>query len=332
MATVIDSLIVKLGIDARDFQAGEKKIIEGLEKTRKKTDRIAVDLSASGSEAAEFFGQMERAAVKFFSVLTIGRGMADFTRTVIQGGASLDRMATRLGESAAGLSRWQGAVRQSGGSAEAFLATMQGLSMQMSSLVEAGDAPFRLMLNQLGVSAGDATGKTKPLLQLLTEIGDAMEQKGWSNAFKFNKLITAGIDEGTANLLLKGQRERNRLLAEQVEYSSADARAAREASEKWEEAKLRIERTSQTLVIALLPLLEKFADGAADFVQAIVPALEQAVDWFVDLDKATDGWASTLAIALATLRLITGPAMIAGVGSLAATFGRFGALGAAGAR
>lgn len=327
MATIIDSLVVKLGLDSKDFERGEKRVVESLEGTRKRTDKIGKDVQESGRSAAEFFGQMQKAAIKFFAVLTVGRGLAGFTRDVVGSGASLDRMAERLGESAAGLSRWQGAVRQSGGTAEGLLATVQGLSQQFTQLKETGDAPMRMLLNQLGVSAADAAGRAKPVLTLLTDIGDALEGKGWANSDKFNKLLAAGIDEGTANLLLRSGQERRNLLAQQQEYSEADAKAARQAQERWEKAKLQIERMTQTLVIKLLPAMERIVAATVEFVEWVTPGVARVVDGFESLDKVTDGWVSKLAIALATLKLITG----VGLGGAAAAVGKAGAIGAAGA-
>lgn len=328
--TVIDSLIVKLGLDSRDFQRGEKEVAAGLDKTRKSTARVGKDISASGKQAAEFFGQMERAAVKFFAVITVGRGLSDFTRTIIQGGAQLDRMSQNLGVSADKLSRWQGAVRQSGGTADAFLGSMQGLSASLTELKLTGNTGILPYLQALGVSVADANGKAKPLDQLLGDIGDRLSAlPNREDAFNIGRNL--GIDEGTINLLLKGRAEVERLLAAQKGYSDADAKAAREAAEQWELAKLRIERASQALVISLLPVMERLAESTAEFVETITPGLEAVTDGFAELDEATNGWASTLAIGLATLRLITGPGMIGGLGSLAAAMGKAGLLGAAGA-
>ena len=57
MATVIDSLIVTLGLDNKDFQQGMKDTEKGLSDTRKNTDRVGKQIAASGKDAAEFFGQ-----------------------------------------------------------------------------------------------------------------------------------------------------------------------------------------------------------------------------------------------------------------------------------
>lgn len=306
MATVIDSLVVKLGLDSKDFQRGSKGASAEFKRTKDNAARTAKDIEKSGKQAAEFFNQARKAAVQFFSVLTVGRGMVDFTSNVIRTGAQLDRMSTRIGESAANLSRWQGAVRQSGGSAEAFMSTVQGISQQMTQLKETGDAPIRMILGQLGVSAADASGKAKPVLQLLRDIGDELDNKQWSNADKYNKLLSAGFDEGTINLLMKGRVEREKLLASQKAYSEADAKAAREAQENWEKTKLEIERTTQELVIKLLPAIKQLAESMASFAKVAVPILSSVLTGFNSLNEATNGWALNLAAALVSIRAISG--------------------------
>lgn len=321
MATVIDSLVVKLGLDSSDFEQGEKRVAAGLDKTRKSTDRVGGDISASGKKAAEFFGQLEKAALKFFAVLTVGRGMADFTRTVISGGAQLDRMSTRLGTSADTLSRWQGAVRQSGGTGEGLLNTLQGLSNEMTQIAVTGESSLIPMLGFLGVSLKNSNGQAKSTVELLKDIGDAANSKIADKGNRFNILQSMGIDEGTINLLMKGGAERDRLLASQKAYSDADARSARLAQEKWEGVKLNIERTSQAIVIKLLPVLERLTNAMLKFADTAVPTLLQVGDAIGDLDDKTNGWSTALLGVLATLRLIGGAGVLSGITRLAGSLG-----------
>lgn len=321
MATVIDSLLVTLGLDTKGFQKGSKDADTAFKKTKQNAQKTGKDIEQAGKQGAEFFNQLRKSAIQFFSVLTVGRGLADFTRTVIGTGAQLDRMATRVGESASQLSRWQGAVRQSGGTAEGFLATVQGISAQMTQLQLTGDAPMVMLLQKLGVGAVDASGKAKPILQLIRDIGDAMEGKQWADADKFNQLLSAGFDEGTINLLMRGRQEREKLLAAQKEYTNADARAAREAEEKWELVKQNIEKTTQTLIIKLLPALERLAVGMAKFAEVAVPVLATLVEGFVSLNEATDGWLVTLGLALVALKGMKGLLGMVGLGGGAAAAG-----------
>lgn len=318
--TTIDSLVVKLGLDASDFQKGTKEVGQELDATRKTTDKTARDISANGKRAAEFFGQLEKAAIKFFAVITVGRGLSDFTRTIIQTGAQLDRMAGYLGTSADRLSRWQGAVRQSGGTAEGLMGTMQGLSGALTELRLTGTTGILPYLQSLGVSLADANGKAKPLEQILLDISDAVKTKiPKGDQYNFMKLL--GIDDGTANLLLKNRGEIERLLTAQKAYSDADAKAAREAQEKWERVKLNIERTTQELVIKALPALEQMARIFERLATEAVPVLIMLANEFVELDKATDGWSTTLLACLATLRLLGGAGVISGITKLAGALG-----------
>ena len=330
MASVIDSLVVKLGLDSTDFQRGEKRVADGLDNTRKRTERTGKQVEASGKQAAEFFGQMQSAAVRFFAALTVGRGLSDFTRTIIQTGAQLDRMAKNFGTSTDRLSRWTAAVKVNGGTAEGFLGTMQGLSSALTELKLTGNTGILPYLQALGVSVADAEGKARPLEDILADIGDQLKAlPNREDAFNIGRNL--GIDDATINLLLKGRAEVEKLLAAQKAYSQADAEAARKAAENWEQVKVNIERTTQELVIKLLPTLEKLAKSMERFAETAVPILAIVVDQFVKLDEATDGWAATLGLALVTLRLITGPGILGGLGKLAAGIGKLGAVGAAGA-
>lgn len=327
MPTIIDSLVVKLGLDTTDFQAGEKKVVKGLDNTKKGTEKVGKDIADSGKRAAEFFGQLEKAALKFFAVLTVGRGLSDFTRLVVGTGAQLDRVSGRLGTSADTLSRWQGAVRQSGGTAEGFLGTMQNLSASLTELKLTGNTGILPYLQALGVSIVDSNGKAKPLENIIGDIGDKLNAlPNKADAFNIGKNL--GLDEGTINLLLKGRTEVERLLAAQKGYSDADAKAAREAQEKWEGVKLQIERITQELVIKALPTLEKLANLMLKFADTAVPILLQVGDAISAADKATDGWSTNLLLILATLRLITGGGILGGLSALKAGIGGLAVAGA----
>ena len=311
-ATTIDSLVVTLGLDSSEFDKRVKALNSLLDKTGQNAEETGKRVQESGTKAADFFGQMQKAAIKFFAVLTVGRGLTDFTRNVVSAGAQLDRVSGRLGTSADTLSRWQGAVRQSGGTGEDFLNTLQGLSSSLTELKLTGNTGILPYLQALGVAVADADGKARPLEEILGDIGDKLTKlPNKADAFNIGKNLN--IDEGTINLLLKGTEERNRLLAAQKGYSAEDARAAREAQEKWEGVKLRIERTTQAIVIKLLPALEKLSGVMEKFADKAVPILLQVIDAFTDLDKATDGWSTTLLVCLATLRLIGGGGVIGGI-------------------
>lgn len=289
MATVIDQLVVKLSLDDVEFLDGEKRVAASLGQTKKKTENVGKNIAADGKKGAEFFSQLEKAALKFFAVLTTGRGLADFTRTVIATGAAFDRASKNLGVGADTLSRWAGAVRQSGGTTESFLGTMQGLSQSLTELKLTGNTGILPYLQALGVSVADTNGKAKPLEQILGDIGEKLNAlPNRQDAFNIGRNL--GIDDGTINLLLKGRTEVERLLASQKAYSAADAESARKAEERWAGVQLRIERITQKLVIDLIPAFERLSDKMEELANTSVPVLREIFDWIDKIDKITTKW------------------------------------------
>lgn len=48
MATIIDALVVTLGLDASGFKKGQEETKESLDKTRKNSEQTAKDMEAAG--------------------------------------------------------------------------------------------------------------------------------------------------------------------------------------------------------------------------------------------------------------------------------------------
>lgn len=319
MATVIDQLVVKLSLDDVEFLDGEKRVAASLGQTKKKTENVGKNIAADGKKGAEFFSQLEKAALKFFAVLTTGRGLADFTRTVIATGAAFDRASKNLGVGADTLSRWAGAVRQSGGTTESFLGTMQGLSQSLTELKLTGNTGILPYLQALGVSVSDTNGKAKPLESILGDIGDKLNKlPNRQDAFNIGRNL--GIDDGTINLLLKGRTEVERLLASQKAYSAADAESARKAQERWEGVQLRIERITQKLVIDLIPAFERLSDKMEELANTSVPVLREIFDWIDKIDKITTKWTRGIDNLLPKFSNPTLQKLFGGYGGTAAKF------------
>lgn len=319
MATVIDSLIVTLGLDNKDFQQGMKDTEKGLSDTRKNTDRVGKQIAASGKDAAEFFGQMQRSAIKFFAVLTAGKGLINFTRDVVSTGANLSRLSKNLNISADTMHRWGKASELNGGSMEGFLGTLQNLNNQVTEIFMKGDSAITPYLRQLGVSVTDAAGKAKPLTAVLGDIADATEKAFPDRQQRYAYLQQMGFDEGTINLIAKGGKELRATLAAQQGFSQKDADAAYKAEQTWIKAQQRLEKLTRDLVIKVLPSLERLAESFVKMTEVIIPPLSKAVEIFAELDEKTDGWSTSLILALATLRLLGGSAVIGGIASLSAT-------------
>lgn len=322
MATVIDSLIVKLGLDASGFKKGQKDVGEGLEQTRKSTERIGKQIQASGKNASEFFGQMRKSALLFFGALTGARGISDFVKNTVSMGASLDRSSRVLGVSANNLSKWGGAAKVAGGSVEGFMGTMQGLNNQLTQLKETGDAPIRLLLSRLGVAAADSSGRAKDVITLTSDIADAMGKlTNVGESDKFNWLLGAGFDEGTARLMLMAERERRDLVSSMVGMTDEQAKKMREIDERWTKIRDKYSAMARDLMEKLLPSIEKLSGTLVKTFDHIAPIIVAIVDNFAKLNEYTDGWLVAILAGVAALKVASSllPATAAAAGGGAST-------------
>lgn len=307
MATVIDQLVVKLGLDSSDFKKGEKELGSSLDKARKGTEKTAKQMKDSGKDAATFFGELQKSALKFMAALAAGRGLYNFVQNTIKGGASLQRLATNLQTTTDSLHRWGQAVKQNGGTVEGFQATIQGLSAGVTELMRGGNENLRGFLSTLGIGLQDASGKAKTMEQILLDVASAVEEGklGPSRANQVNFLKQMGLDDGTINLLLKGRKDVEKALAEQTGYNEADAKKALEYEQKWLQAQEKINGYMREITYKLLPSLIPAIDAIGTAVSNMAPYVAKMVDGFVTLNEKTDGWLANLLLALGAVKGIS---------------------------
>jgi hypothetical protein len=65
MPTIIDSLVVTLGLDSSGFKKGQTEVKKGLDDTRKNADQTAKDMEAAGKRAASFLAQSEQNCLRW---------------------------------------------------------------------------------------------------------------------------------------------------------------------------------------------------------------------------------------------------------------------------
>ncbi|WP_141984723.1 hypothetical protein [Bordetella hinzii] len=118
MATVLDALVVTLGLDAKAFKRGAAETDESLKRTREETARTARDMEEKGKQAAMFFSKVRNEALALLAVFTAGMGIRNFVSSTVESTASLARLSGNLNMSAKDLAEWQLAAKNAGGSIE----------------------------------------------------------------------------------------------------------------------------------------------------------------------------------------------------------------------
>jgi hypothetical protein len=141
MATIIDALIVELGLDTSKFNASQKTAVRqlgDLEKAGDKTEKSTKKVSKASKEAAHNVDNLSRTIGSFLAIIGGTVALKNFISDFIEGNAALDRLSKNLGLSVPTISAWSNATEKLGGSAQALQGTLDMLSKSQNSTDDYG--------------------------------------------------------------------------------------------------------------------------------------------------------------------------------------------------
>lgn len=307
MASVIDELIVKLGLDPKDFQKGANIVVVQMNNIKNTANNTSKNLQQQGKKGASFFTELQKSALKFFSVMAVGTASFRAFTNLISSGAHLSRLATNLGTSADSLHKWGQAVKQSGGTAAGFEGTIRSLSAEITAWKTGGAAgPMLQGLQALGVGLTDTQGKAKSLETLLLDMGEAVQRRAPNRSDQANLLASWGLDEGTINLVLQKRKDVEAIIAKQPGMDDAAAKKAQDINERWLALVEQVRGKFRELAIQHFPAIERMVLAITAAFERASPFVTTMVDGFAELNKITDGWLTNILLALGALKLVKG--------------------------
>ena len=266
MATIIDSLLVKLGLDSSEFEGKKAKVDKGLKDTGAEAEKTGSKLKKSGKDGADGFENVAKSAAKFLAIIGGTMAVKRFIENQIEANAALDRFAQNLDQSANSISAWSNAAELAGGSAEGLQGTMDMLSKSQTELQLTGQSSLIPYFSALGMSLADTQGKARPVNDLLLDLSDRFSKMDRTTANNMGRMM--GIDQGTMQLLLKGRSEVELMIARQKEYGAVTKQQAEEASRlrnAMVSSRQSFEAFGRELLSAATPALEKMFAIFADF-------------------------------------------------------------------
>ena len=219
--TVIDQLIVKLGLDPRDFTKGEKEVASSVLRTketvRKGTDDMArgaesaaKSIASSGGVLAKVFSRGGLVGIAIALAIAAGKKINDMLYEVAENTRRLGLDARNFNATAAGLRNIENAAELAGGSLEDAVQSAGGLTKSLYDLRFNGQISDSLiMLARLGVQFQDASGKQRDFKDIALDTADALERLQKSGQMTrgdaYFAAQQAGFSGGLANLVADGR-------------------------------------------------------------------------------------------------------------------------------
>lgn len=262
MPSVIDSLVLELGLDATKFTEGQKAAMESMRKMQDEVEKGGKNVESHGKKIEQYFDGLKRGAITLMAGFLGARGITDFVTHLTRIDAAASRLSRTLNMDTKELTAWQGVAKQTGGSAETMAGTLQGLTDQLQNLaLGIGNPAFLGPLRALGVDTKKANGEFKTAGELLIDINRAVQ--GMDPARARALMTSIGLDGATVNTLLLGTDALKKLLAEQknlAELTTEDGKAAEALAQSWERASQAATGLGRSILTNLTPALS----GALD--------------------------------------------------------------------
>ena len=278
MATVIDALVVTLGLDKKQFDRGRADVERDTRRTADQVRRQAREMEKAGDVAAQFYRKMRNGALSFFTVLIGGYSLLSFARDIVQTDAATGRFAHTLGMATDQVSMWQNAVKALGGTADEAQASIASLSREITGVNAGLKAPDSGFLQAIARIAPGVNPYGMTPDALLRSLAPGLARMGEAEAYQTGGM--AGLSPGVVRLLRKGPAGLDQALREakgRGVTTEADAERAQKFLNQLEQIEQRMRQIGRDFLEPLLPAITQFLEAVERFLKANEPFLKDTI-------------------------------------------------------
>ena len=259
-ATVIDALLITLGLDTSDFRKGQKDVSDDLKKQREDAKKTAKEMAEQGKKAAAFFSSIKTELLALTGVTVTAGGLMSLVKNTTSSLMDLSIQSKALGMTARELDGFGKAAESAGSSFERITAALQGFqAAKQGSLFGDTSSPIFSGMRMLTALTGDtfdvyskdAKSLARSYLESLRKVKDP----------NIRRQIGAmgGFDDAT---IQRNQEGRFLPDVDRKKKSSgitdASVKGAKEFTEAWVVLNQNLETTKNQFYTFLIPYVREF--------------------------------------------------------------------------
>lgn len=306
MATVVDALIVTLGLDSSKFKSGSREAIEEMKRQKKQMEQLAKDMEAAGKRAASFFSSIRNEILALAGVALTAQGVSNFISKTSDSLSKLGYASQTLGFSAKSLDGWIKSFSRFGASADQVKGAMLSLQNDLSLFRNKGQLSEGLatLTGRLGINLQNAKGQFKSIQDIYLELADRFKNMDAASRTMFGRDV--GLSPEMVNMLAQGREAVSGQVTHYTAMSGATdnaTKAAQRYEQQLADLSARFDVTKQRLLVGLMPVLDslnKLLGKLADWVAAHQAQITVFFnDLWKNIEKAIDavgGWGNAIKI------------------------------------
>ncbi|WP_248623160.1 hypothetical protein [Citrobacter koseri] len=270
MPTIIDSLVVTLGLDPSGFRKGQTEVKKGLDETRKNADQTAKDMEAAGKRAASFFGSIRTELLALVGVTLSAQGIKTFITNMTSDLMRLGIESRALDISAKSLDGWERAAAAAGSTAERMAGTLGNFQKTLTNIRTGGgqdDPLFGALASFAGATGANFDYQNDNAEKIMRKIASNWgklskdAQRRFGGMFGFDNAMQQGLANGS--------------LVQDADHFAKISRAIDEATRKALEFNRRLEQMKQNFTAASQVLYE----ALIPYIEKLIPLIEKFGIW-----------------------------------------------------
>ncbi|EUB40007.1 transglycosylase SLT domain protein [Klebsiella sp. AS10] len=259
-ATVIDALLVTLGLDTSQFRKGQQEVSDDLKKQREDAKNTAKEMAEQGKKAATFFSSIKTELLALTGVTVTAGGLMSLVKNTTSSLMDLSIQSKALGMTARELDGFGKAAESAGSSFERITAALQGFqAAKQGSLFGDTSSPIFSGMRMLTALTGDtfdvyskdAKSLARSYLESLRKVKDP----------NIRRQIGAmgGFDDATIQRNQEGRflPDVDRL-TKSSGITDASVKGAKEFTEAWVVLNQNLETTKNQFYTFLIPYVREF--------------------------------------------------------------------------
>ena len=278
MPTVVDSLVVSLGLDTKDFKRGQREVGDAWEKARGTQLKNAKLMESSNKALLDGFNKLKLEALGFLTALAGAREIKEFVSNVTTANAAVGRLSANIGEQPQMLQAWGNAVERMGGRADDASQSLTKVAKAFYDLKYNGKALPEEVYRVFAMAGRPVPSTADSLDSFLNKTAGALAEIAKHDrtaAFFFGEGM--GLSDSVINLMLRYGDATSKYLKSLEGLGATDKQIKNSEilQEKWS-------KLSQTVVQIGRDILDWFSPvfmGALEKVQGVFDAIHRATSY-----------------------------------------------------
>ena len=311
-ATVIDALLITLGLDTSDFRKGQKDVSDDLKKQREDAKKTAKEMAEQGKKAAAFFGSIKTELLALTGVTVTAGGLMSLVKNTTSSLMELSVQAKAFGMTAKELDGVGKAAEAAGSSVEKINAALQGFQ---SAKEQAKSGVYNTPVTEAAIRLNSLTHDSFNVRDdsVQTTFRKILEsaRKVTDPDIRRQILQSVGIDDAVNQRNQEGQflPDVDRL-TKSSGITDASTKGAKEFTAAWAELNQSLETTKNQFYTFLIPYVRDFNVVLRDLsnwmkshpeemkqkVDAFFGAIESGAKMADKAAQAVGGWENAIKI------------------------------------